>query len=234
MFGSHNIPLTIEKDGIFLSIEREKVMMYYRRASLDTKIEKIILAIGGKIIINPIEPLNVPKKITTNLLIEFKKSVMIEPKAKRKIYLTFPVEIGIFMSGNEFFDIIDIFSLIKPKFTLYGDPRNGIISKYYSSEVFSSIPSVNPLYEGVLELKITNTTSKWIEVTRAVFDAYGMKLYYDDTLVSMKAAMTLEKDVAETDFIDSPIKEGMNKALEYFTAKKIPVLTTKFVMEYGV
>lgn len=234
MFGSYDVPLTIDKEEIHISIEKLDGVLLYRRECRDEKEEKIILAARSKILINPIEPLNRPKTITTSFLIEFGKTVMVQPKATMKIFLKFPVETGVFTSQNNHFDILDVFTLTKPKFTLYGDPHNGVICKYFLSDVYSSIPSVNYLHEGVLELTITNTTVRWIEVTKAVFSAYGMKIYYSDTMVSMRANMMLEKEIAETDFYEKPLKTGMEKSLEYYTARMIPVITTKFVMEMGL
>ena len=105
---------------------------------------------------------------------------MVEPGATQKIYAKYPLEIGVFISRNENFKILDIFTLMKQKFTLYGGPSRGVICKYWRSAVYSSIPSVNPIHEGVVELSITNTSAKWVEVTKAVFNAYGMKMYYSD------------------------------------------------------
>jgi hypothetical protein len=103
------------------------------------------------------------------------------------------------------------------------------------SNVYSSIPSINPLYEGIIELSITNTTKEWITVTKAIFNAYGMKIYYRDDLVAMKASMKIiHGSIAETDFVDAPLEPGMNKSLELYTVKKLAVTTTKFIMEAGL
>lgn len=235
MFGYYNLPLRIVKEGISLSIEKEGEILVYRRECPGERIEKAILTSNGKILFNPVEPLNKPKEITSYLLIELERALVVEPKATRKIFLKFPVEIGVFMSKNKNFEILDILSLSRQKFTLYGDPESGVICKCWRSEVCSLIPSLNPLYEGVIELTIRNTTAEWIEITKAVFNAYEMKIYYDDKMVSMKANMKImSKQIAETDFVDSPLKKGMNKSLGVYTTRKLPVVTTKFVMEWGL
>lgn len=167
MFGYYDIPLGIAKEGISLSVEREGEVLLYRRESVDEKVEKNLLASTGKILINPIEPLNKPKELTAYLLIEFERTLVVEPGATQKIYAKYPLEIGVFISsgkGNENFKILDIFTLMKQKFTLYGGPSSGVICKYWSSAVYSSIPSVNPIHEGVVELSITNTSTGWVEV----------------------------------------------------------------------
>ncbi len=235
MFGSHGIPLKILKDGMCISIEKVQENLLYRRAWLDEKVEKILISNNGKILINPVEPVNKPREITAYLLIEFEKDITIKPKAARSIFLKFPVEIGIFIYENKDFEILDILTLAKQKFALYGDPRNGVICRHWKSDVYSSKPTGNPVYEGVVQLNITNTTTEWNQVTKAVFNAYGMKIYYSDDMVSMKANMkVLGEGIAETDFVDSPLKEGMKKSQELYTTRKLPVITTKFVMEWGI
>jgi len=235
MFGYHNIPLKIEKEGISIFVKKTGDNLSYKREYTGEKVEKILLTSSDKIQINPIEPLHKPKELTPYLLVEFEKAIVIEPKAKKKIFLKFPIEIGVFISGQGDFKILDIITLMKQKLSLYGEVRGGIICKYWFSEVFSSVPSVNPIKEGVIELTITNTNPRWHEVSKAVFNAYGMKIYYNENTVSMKSHMKIMSGgIAEIDFYDSPIYKGMNKALELYTARKIRIAATKFVMEWGL
>ena len=78
-------------------------------------------------------------------------------------------------------------------------------------------------------------TSGWVKLTKVIFNAYGMKIYYRDDLVAMRATMKIvHKHNAETDFINAPLEEGMTKAMELYTAKKLQITTTKFVMEVGL
>jgi len=235
MFGLHDIPLRIVQEGISLSVESEEGGLLYRRECMDEEVESFLLSSNGKILINPVEPLNKPKELTPYLIIEFERSIFIEPKSKRKMFATFPVEIGVFVHGKKNFQILDIFTLAEQKFTLYGDVRGGVICKCWESAVYSTVPDAKPIHEGVMELNMTNTTEKWVEVEKAVFNAYGMKIYYSDDMISMRANMKImSEEVAETDFINSPIEKGMKKSLETYTSRKIPVITTKFLMEEGI
>ncbi|MDY6966760.1 MAG: DUF432 domain-containing protein [Halobacteriota archaeon] len=228
--------MTIEEDDLFISVMRDNNNLIYNRTCANEDVEKIILADNERLILNPIEPLNKPKELTPNLLIEFEKEVLIDPEAKRKIYLKFPIEIGVFLSSNKKnHEIIDILTLSKKKYTLYGSMTKGLICKYWKSDIYTSVPSTNPIYEGVIELNIENKTTYWVNVTKVIFNAYSMKIYYDDNMVSMKGKMEIiAPHIAETSIINSPIKKGMNKSIEYFTTRKIPVVMTKFVMEAGL
>jgi hypothetical protein len=235
MYRYYDAPFKIVKEGITLTLEQEGERLLYRSVCADKEVEKILLASTGKVLINPVEPLNKPKELTSYLLIEFDRTLVVAPGLTKRIFVTYPIEIGVFIAGGNQFEIIDILTLAKQKFTLYGDPRSGVICKYWRSEVYSSIPSVNPLHEGVIELSITNTTTGWIEVTKAIFNAYGMKIYYNDDRVSMKATMKIMSGrSAETDFVDAPLENGMKKSLELYTVRRLPVVAPKFVMEVGL
>ncbi|MCD4845050.1 MAG: DUF432 domain-containing protein [Methanosarcinales archaeon] len=235
MFGLHDVPLRIVHEGISFSIERDRRSLLYKRECMDEEVENIFLSSNSRVLINPIEPLNMPKELTPYLLIEFEKSIFIEPMTNRKIFLTFPVEIGIFVHGKKEYQIIDVLTLAKQKFTLYGSVKSGIICKYWKSDVYSTMPDINPIYEGGIELNLTNTTTRWVEVTKAVFNAYGMKIYYSDDMVSMKANMKiLSKKIAEISFVGSHLKKGMKRSLELYISRKIPMIATKFLMEEGI
>lgn len=235
LYGYHKIPLKLKEQDISLTINREGNVFVYRRECGNEKIEKILMAGDSRILINPVEPLNKPKDITSYLCVEFKKSVVVEPKIAKAIYLTFPVEIGVFIAKKKYFEPLDVLTVAKQKFTLYGDPRTGTLCKYWQSEVYLSAPDVNPLCEGVIELSITNSDSEWAEVTKSIFNAYGMRLYYDNQLVCMKAYMKISNSLtAEVEFIDSPLKKEMKKSIELYTAKKLHVVSPKFVMREGL
>jgi len=235
MFGQYDIPISIEQEEITLSVQKEGESLLYRRACLGETVEKMLVAGGGKILLNPVEPVNRPKSLASYLLIELEKTMQIAPKGTRDIFLTFPVEIAVFIPSNEEFEVIDVFTLPRQKFTLYGDPINGVICKYWKSSIYTTEPSLKPMQEGIIGLTITNTTTGWVEVTKAVFNAYGMKVYYDDERAAMKADMRLKGgQSAETEFIDEPVAEGMTKSLEMYTARKLSVNKKKYIMEFGL
>lgn len=86
-----------------------------------------------------------------------------------------------------------------------------------------------------MELIIRNTTSRVMEITMAVFNPYGMKIYYSDDMVSVRAEMKIfSETVAETDFVNSPLKKGMKKSIKLYTARKLPGVSSKFTMEAGL
>jgi hypothetical protein len=235
MFGQYDIPIRIEQEGITVSVQKEGESILYTRECLGESLEKILVAGSGKLLLNAVEPVNKPKALASYLLIEFANTLQVEPKGTMNIFLAFPVEIAVFMPSNEEVEVIDAFTLARQKLTLYGDPINGVICKYWKSSIYTAEPSLNPIEEGIIGLTITNTTTGWVEVTKAVFNAYGMKIYYDDERVSIKANMKLKGGgSAETECMDEPLGEGMTKSLEIYTVRKLSVTKKNFIMEFGL
>ena len=227
--------LEIDADGVRITLERHPEHYVYRRESKGDVVERILLSRKGRLVINPIEPVNLPRQVCNHLEISFKKPVIIEPKFRKTFFLTFPVDIGVFVTGKGDVELIDVFSFVRPKYTLYGDPRNGLICRYWESDPSLPLPSPDPLREGVMRLEVRNADREWAEVSRAVFNVYLMSIYYSDDLVFSNAEMDiLSKKVAETRFILSPLKDGMRKSVEIFTPRKVPGLSKKFFMEWGL
>ncbi len=206
-----------------LGIFEENGFRIYRRGDL----KKVVVAESGRVVVNPVEPVNLPKNITRFLLIEFDKPMVVEPKSNGKISLTFPIEIAVILAGKKSFEVLDVFSFVEPKYTLYGDPKNGVVCRYWRSEIFEE---EEDYVKGRLEVEISNSSSEWVEVEKLVFDVYGMKIYYGESVVAFAEVRILSEKVAETEFVDRRIGK---KSLELYTARKIPMVGKKFVMEWG-
>lgn len=234
MYGAYSFPTSIETDEISISVEKEENGFLYRREFQGEEVEKILAADSGQLIVNPVEPLNKPVEVTTYMEIEFDKTIVVEPKSSKKIYLTFPIEVGVFASSKRDVELLDIFSLARQKYTLYGEPSDGVICRYWKSDVYSKMPETDRLIEGIMELTIRNEVGEWVKIGRAVFNAIGMKIYYND-IVSMRGTMEVSsKKMAETDFRDSPLTSGMKKSTELYTTRKVPIMGRKMIMGWGL
>ncbi len=231
MFGIYELQeIEIEIENAVITLSSHQDYYVYRR-SLDNEIkEKIISSKSGKIVVNPVEPVNLPKNITNYLQIKFKNSLTIEPGHSETFFTTFPIEIGVFVTGKGSVELIDVFSFIKPKFTLYGNPSRGLICRYWESEFGKEGRGFR---EGTMQLRIKNSDKDWIDVSNAVFNVQLMKIYYCKDIASSNAEMEiLSHQMAETKFIASPLKNGMKKAIEIFSPRK--VVAKRFFMEWGV
>jgi len=233
IYGTYGRRFSIRKLGIRVE-EGEKNIVVYRRGD----VEKIVRASSDiKFLVHPVEPLNLPEEITYLLEINLSSPITVPPREAVEFYLTFPVEIGVFVSGKNSIKIIDIFSLTSHKFTLYGSVRSGRVCRYWKSNVYFSLPKrIDITREGVVKVLAINTTKEWVTVSKVVLSAWGMKIFFSEKLVCMNSVMKILSDsVAETRFIEKPLDEGMEKSIEIFKVKKvvIPLKEEKFVMEEG-
>jgi hypothetical protein len=233
-WGPHRLPVKLALDGLFLSLEKRGTGYLYRREDQNGSVEKLVQSGKGEIYLSPVEPFNYPAGINQHLLLELEHPVLLESRKSAKLFLTAPLEIAVnytYKRNEE--ALLDRFSFLKPKLALYGTVRNGLICRYWQSSIHESIPHLNPLAEAVLQLTINNGSNRWAEVSQVVLSAQAMKIYYNQHLVAMQAKMKVNNELtAETSFIDEPLKAGMRKAPEQFSARLLS-LPGRLVMEEG-
>ena len=234
VFGIYQIPFQTDAPGITVSVESGLATSTYRRTSPEGALAKRLGYREGRVIINPVEPINLPTEVTGMLEFHF-MPVTMRPNSRITICLKFPVEIGVFVGADDNYTLLDVFSLARPKYSLYGTPEKGVITRHVECEVYEDAPPTNPLEEGVLFLTLRNSGRDWIEVTRAVFESSALRLFYDKTVAMAGEMEVFSRMVAETKVIDRPPEEGMKQALRVYPTKKslIPE-RPPFMMEYGV
>jgi len=232
VFGTYGLSTTLKGDDIEIIVEGEgKKKRYFRRAGKD-EIEKVIFADGGNLVVCPVEPVNLPQDgVAEHLLIELNKPLIIEPGVKNTIFVKFPIEIGVFLVDKRDVELIDIFTRIKPKYTLYGPPESGIICKWWKSDIFDDKPSVKKLYEGILKVDISNKYYEWVELTKMVFDAYSMKVFYNHSAYIHAHLIIVNKTIGETTFITRRPKD-MQGSLDIYISRGVKKLEKKFIMEW--
>ncbi|MDK2975008.1 MAG: uncharacterized protein PWP08_1379 [Methanofollis sp.] len=234
MYGTYGFAFHYEKDGFSIGIDQENGRYVYRRTLDGRTRERTLISSGGRVIVNPVEPLNLPKEVSSHLLVEF-EPISIEPGARETIFLTFPIEVAVFVAAKGNYEVVDIFSWNRQKYTLYGLSDRGVIARWWGSKVSFSPPLLNPLREGLLSLAITNTANHWVDVSRLVLDGFGMKIYYEDS-ATMRAWMRIASTmVAETGCYDAPSSEGQHKSLELYTARSIAgIERSRYMMDQGI
>jgi hypothetical protein len=236
LFGRFDYPCRYERAGISFCIEREGDLIMYRRQCGSSNADKIISSSAASLFVHPVEPVNLPKEVTRFLEIEF-PPVMMAPESVKTLFLTFPVEIGVILKMNDDYRLLDVFSLVAPKYSLYGPPDSGIITRYYHSNVSDHIPDTDPAETGILQMMIHNSSKGWVDVARVVLEAYSMPIYFG-AVVAMSAHMEIfSKEIAETRVLERPIISDMNLAIPVIYSRKILLIDTerkRFLMEYGV
>lgn len=232
MFGTYELSTTLKEDDIEIILRGEgKKKQYFRRAGKD-EIEKIIYADEGKLVVCPVEPVTLPQEgIAEHLLIELNKPLIVEPGVKDTIFVKFPIEIGVFLVDKRDVELIDIFTKIKPKYTLYGPPESGIICTWWKSDIFDAKPAVKKLYEGILKVDIANKYCEWVELKKIVFESYDMKVFYNDSAYIHARLAILNKTIGETTF-STRRPTDMTESLDIYISRGVKKLEKKFIMEW--
>ncbi|HDS59065.1 MAG TPA: DUF432 domain-containing protein [Thermoplasmatales archaeon] len=233
MFGTYNLDVHLEEEGIELRVEGTgRRRRYYRKAGGE-EVEKVVYADRAKLIVCPVEPVNVPDTtISEHLLTELTTPAVIASGSRDTFYVKFPVEIGVFVVDSRDVERIDIFTKTQPKYTLYGPPERGIVCKWWKSDLYMEEPEVDRLFEGVMQVDVKNDYYQWMELHHVVFWAFDMKIFYNRHAF-MHAHLTIQKrTIGETSFITHKPK-NMHKAVDIYQAKGLKKLKEKYVMEWG-
>ena len=233
-WGPHKVPVFLDLEDLSLVLEKDNNGYRYRRDGAGANVEKVVAAQKSALLLSPVEPLHLPAAVSTQLLVELEHPLIIEPRTNRTIFVTYPLEIAVIIAPSRADEyVIDLFTLNRTKFTLYGNVKDGKVCKYWKSSAYNDKPTVNPLQQGVMKLDIQNPGNRWAEVHKAVFSAYGMKMVYGPDLVLLSGQLkNINELSAETIFNDPPLPPGMKKAFEQFNLRLLSQ-QGKTLMEEG-
>jgi len=220
-YGRFPLLSSLNFEGLSLSITQENGMYHYKRAIGNWKTEYDISVKGGNLLFHPVEPLNLPDNVTDFLEIGF-DPVIIEPNGKCTVFLTMPVEIGVFLeSEHGLTDILDIITYVYPKYSLYGSANRGVITRYHKSKVYYHPPAVKNHEAGILKLEIENKSEEWVTVGRVIVYQKGLFLYFDESHVIASVSMVLgSSEVASVTGLEVPFTENMTPALRLYESRK--------------
>jgi hypothetical protein len=198
-------------------------------------VEKVLATPPKALLVHPVPPLYLPKPVARHLEVSF-PPVVVGAGEEAIFYLTFPIETGVFAGSGDSYDVLDIFSPLHAKYTLYGSASGGKIARWCESRVSPSPPATDGRTEAVLELSVRNQSRSYTEVRRVVFEDTTMYLCFGNGVVFMTGIMEVFSDtVAETRTLKKAPREGMENALPPFAARNLlPVEKGRFMMEYGV
>jgi hypothetical protein len=243
VFGEFSPPYRYEGGSLSLSVEMREGHYLYLRDLAGERVEKAISAGLSRLLIHPLEPFNTGTGGGGHLEVEF-PPLILEAGATETIFLTFPIEIGASVEGLRDTGILDVFSMERPKYSLYGSPTKGVITRFARSQRHREIPVVDRIREGVIKLSIRNTLGEWATVSRVVLSPAEMFLYVADFAAMVTVMRITGRQVAEITGVDRPLRGGMSRAHDLFTAKRvlqlgaptrIPGVEPKgFVMEGGI
>jgi hypothetical protein len=211
--------------GLSISLEQTQELHHYHRAIGNWILETDIFAPNGRMSIHPVKPLHIPHAITDFLEIRFDE-IMIEPNGKIVLFLTFPIEIGVFIESKGKSDVIDIFTFKQPKYSLYGVLNRGIITRWHQSKTYYYPPQVKNYEEGILRLTVKNNSDDWTHLSRTVLYEKGMHIYYDNHIVSMTVDMNISsRDTADVIGVNLPLRENMTRSLQMCRPQRTTTFT---------
>jgi uncharacterized protein len=225
--------LSYEDADIRIRLTDTDNLVKYERDCAGNKESRHISHTFSAIHINPVEPVNLPETLTHFLEISF-PPLLLSPGAEHDVYLKFPVEIGVFLEYGDTRDLLDIFSLVPVKFSLYGSPSSGVITRWYKSDFYMDIPITDPLREGVMSLHIKNSGTETTTISRAVFDSSSMCLFYGSRVAMTATMEILSPLIAHTTFSDAAPADCPNRAIDLYLNRGFSITTRKgYFMEAG-
>lgn len=234
MFGRYEADLSYSDTDVTITAVRSGALPAYVRTCRGERVEKILPEGNGTIVINPVEPVNLPVPVTRFLEITF-PHVVLPPRTARTVHLTFPLEIGVFLEAAGGIHVLDLFSLIPVKYSLYGSPGAGIITRWHESGITMVRPVLDRFRFGTLDLTITNAASEVVEVSRAIFDSNSMHLWYGGAVVMTGVMDVYSPMIARTSINETAPAGRLDKSIELYAAGKIPSVHGRgYLMEYGV
>ncbi|MFN3268860.1 MAG: DUF432 domain-containing protein, partial [Zestosphaera sp.] len=135
----------LEFEDVKIILHEHSGLLKYLREGKSRTEKYVAYSPDTHILINPVEPINLPKPLTDFILLEFTEPIIIAPSSTIITYSTFPIEIGVFVVDRKNTELLDVFSLVSQKYTLYGTPRSGVVCRYWRTRISTGLPEVEML-----------------------------------------------------------------------------------------
>ncbi len=168
-----------EIDGYVLKITRGHTgEKKYIREGHGIVVSKIIHK-ASRLELVPMYPVLLPDRITTYIMVYLEEKLHVPTRDELDIYIKIPVDLAVYAVGiYHKFSLVDVFSITRIKYCLYGPPDRGIIARYAVSKIYFRKPVVKP-GEAIVKIHIRNKYDSWVEIGKILLDAQILKLYYE-------------------------------------------------------
>ena len=129
-------------------------------------------------------PIFTPSYKTDYLFLRLSKQVFVSRESTTDLFLTVPIEIGLFFTGSEIREYFDIFSCeqANSRYALYGQPELGRLCKFARVEPCTSWAEPVPYVYGRLKVVIKNEMGVGTSIGRIVFPIRDHDVYYSGNL----------------------------------------------------
>jgi hypothetical protein len=160
----------------------------YRRFEEGKLAVEQVLSISNNdptISIIPIPPVNIPSKVSDHVMLKLTMPIVIDAGGHLIKYCTMPIELAAIRKNSDSSrlpGIIDTFSIGSPKYALYGEPHNGLITRFYQASLHDSLDEANArkFEQAKIEISLINRTDTAIKLNRIVLPAAQMNFFCDN------------------------------------------------------
>jgi len=218
----------------------------YRRVGGDGSVlTEVDLSGEYSLILEPIHSLYIPGFITKYLLVEFAQKVVLPPASSRVMSLSIPVDLGVFMVGREYYELIDVAPLLSYyKYAFYGplaslEEVNGVVCRHWRSQIYNGKMGLG-LGECVLEAEIINETNSVASVSKILLDSSFLSLYYEantsSCYVGRVRLIVRSRDRGDVVYVKTQVPHGYVRANIPGELKPppIPVIAWRTEMLWGL
>ncbi|HEX5456812.1 MAG TPA: DUF432 domain-containing protein [Candidatus Nitrosotalea sp.] len=205
-YGVHTINEKIEFHLPHNSITIERVSndkFRYKRTTINGIVEKIIAVRTENLEMEfvPTHPLYTPSFKTDFMFLRLMQPIFVSRNSVTDIFVSIPIEIGLFFTGNDIREPFDVFSCEPSysRYALYGDPDQGTLCKYAKVMIQTQEERCNQYIHGGLKITIDNELDTGISLGKIVFPIQDHDIYYnrveadyDDLKINVKDRLGIE------------------------------------------
>ena len=156
---------------------------HYKRINSSDVVEKIISVRTPNLEMEfiPTHPLYTPSYKTDYMFLRLVQPIFVSRNSVTDIFVSIPIENGLFFTGNEIREPFDVFSCepAYSRYALYGDPDQGTLCKYAKVMINTQEDKFDQYIRGRLKITIDNELDTGISLGKIVFPIQDHDIYYN-------------------------------------------------------
>jgi Uncharacterized conserved protein len=180
--------------------------------------------------IEELPKLSLDFSVTEYFGIVFDPYIYVNSGEQIKVYVKLPLDIGIYVTNNQTYKLIDTIEIYPKKYALYGNISNGVIYRYWKTNAFFERVFSNK-HEALTLIEIINEGESIGTISKIIFKAHDFSLFINNDIIcgEMIQLYRLKKGLAVVKLTNKPSLEG---------SKLIPTVPLKhfggeFEMSFG-
>jgi len=210
----------------------------YRRYEGDKVASESLIVTDTKVTyvgLFPNPPIKTPKEVAKNVYIKFKSPMIIDQRSISVLYSKIPIEIGVYRQHEDEEFLIDVFSLARQRYALYGSPESGVVCRFIEAEAVTdkSTLDVRKYEEAMVRIRVNNGIDNVIKVSKIIIPVEDVVLEHKDDDVWVPGSVEMALDTAfGKDVVTVRLTNTRVKRRDKTSAKKIEE-TLVFLMDAG-